>query len=65
MHDCTIGETLKTGAILCSKQDKLFFIKITLMKKYPHNFKRHVIYVVFKYLYYIIILIDWHIYVAH
>ena len=61
MHDCTIGETLETGAVLCSKQDKLFFIKITFMKKYPHDFKR----ALFKYLYYIIILIDWHIYVAH
>ena len=63
MHDCTIGETLKTGAILCSKQDKLFFIKITIMKRYPHNFKRA--FALFKYLYYIIILIDWHIYVVH
>ena len=57
MHDCTIGETLKTGALLCSKQDKLSFIKITFMKNYLHNCKR----ALFKYLYYIIILIDWHI----
>ena len=40
MHDCTIGETLKTGAILCSKQDKFFFIIITSMNLYPHNCKR-------------------------
>ena len=61
MHDCTIGETLKTGAILCSKQDKFFFTIITGMKMYPHNCKREL----FKYFYYIIILIDWHIYVVH
>ena len=35
------------------------------MKKYPNNFKRAFAFVVFKYLYYIIILIDWHIYVVH